>query len=387
MKVALVTPRYAPRAGGLERHVGQLAQAVVRQGGEVEVLTPETDPSLPLRSEHDGIVVRRFQSARAGVPFALSALWDHLRRAGRSYDVVHAHVDRGLLPLVAAQTRPQRMLLTLHAPVERLLQGPEGRTARAAIVRSAGIVCASQSEAEWLTGALPGVSGNVVVVPDGIDIAAIHRAEPIITAANVVLVVGRLERFKRVDRVIAALAGLERSFELVIAGDGPARRSLERFARELDISRRVRFLGAVPDPELYAWLHSARVVVNLSLQSAFGFTVLEALAAGTPVVASDIAVHREAASYAGQMGVTLVAPETSPLALGDAIVHASSLGLPAPPLTQIPEQRRMADVTVGLYEAIIAGQPFADALTSVRASQAAHPAANGLVRFDGVGAA
>ena len=59
-------------------------------------------------------------------------------------------------------------------------------------------------------------------------------------------------------------------FWLVVVGDGPARGRLAAYAADLRVSSRVRFVGAVPDPVLYRWLRTARVVVTLGRAAAPG---------------------------------------------------------------------------------------------------------------------
>jgi glycosyltransferase involved in cell wall biosynthesis len=367
VKIALLTPRYTPNPGGLERHVEELARAVARRGGHVDVLTQDTGRVLPRTAELNGVTVRRFQSAVHGLPFHLAPeLWDFVRRAASSYDIVHAHSDCGPLAIVAARARTHRLLLTSHCSFERLLHGTYGRATRAALMQTCGVLCASRVEAEELARALPGISGNVVVIPNGVDVVAIRAAAPYSIPRTVVLVVGRLERFKRVDRGISALAGLDASFEMVVVGHGPAQHSLAAFARDLKVDDRVHFLGPLADAELYRWLRTASLVLALSCRESFGCTVLEAIAAGTPVVASDIAAHREAASHVGRLGVTLVPVEASPLTLADAIMHAAALRLPNPPELSIAPSDRLADATVTLYEALIAGRQIASAAADLQ---------------------
>jgi glycosyltransferase involved in cell wall biosynthesis len=83
----------------------------------------------------------------------------------------------------------------------------------------------------------------------------------------------------------------------------------------------VRFLNAVSDAELYRWLRSASVVVALHENHSSGIGVTEALAAGAPVVASEIPVHREAAARFDVPRIKFVSPRGSPFEVADAIAE------------------------------------------------------------------
>jgi glycosyltransferase involved in cell wall biosynthesis len=99
-------------------------------------------------------------------------------------------------------------------------------------------------------------------------------------------VVSRLVGYKRVPAVVRALAELP-EFRLHIIGDGPDRGEVLRLADRLGVADRVRVTAhRLPDPDVRAAVRDATVHVNLSSAEAFSYTVLEALAAGTPVVTS-----------------------------------------------------------------------------------------------------
>jgi glycosyltransferase involved in cell wall biosynthesis len=87
----------------------------------------------------------------------------------------------------------------------------------------------------------------------------------------------------------------------------------------------VDIAGPVSDAVLYRWLRTARVMVALAQQESSGVHILEAVAAGVPVVASDIPVHREVAEQIGEGRVIFVPPAGSPLEVADAIAEASHI--------------------------------------------------------------
>jgi glycosyltransferase involved in cell wall biosynthesis len=127
---------------------------------------------------------------------------------------------------------------------------------------------------------------DATVIPNGVDIDRFADAELEQRDRPYLLCVGRLEEYKGIQHVIRALPELP-EYDLVVAGTGPYRDELDRIARETGVRDRVDFLGYVEDsrlPKLYA---GAEVYVTMSELEAYGMTVAEALAAGTPCVVND----------------------------------------------------------------------------------------------------
>ena len=357
MRVALIAPRSVLYPGALDRHIRELARGLVRRGVAVELLTQGREPSMMSVAEVDGVRERRFSTSRHSAPFPVApAMSEYLRRVAGSFDLVHVHCTHPLLALAAARARPRRLVFSPLAPMERMLRWPYGGATRAAVYVATATICMSRSDAAVLCRMLPMAANRVRVFPQGVDMGAIRRASPFPTVSTLVLTVGRLLGHKRVDRAIAAMAGLVPAFELVVVGDGLARRRLEAYAADLQVSARVRFAGRASDAELNRWLNTARLVVTLSEQEAFGLQVLEGVAAGKPVVASDIPAHREAAGYAADGAVTFVLPEGSPLDVADAI--RAALAVPVPHLIRpLPSWDDVVDTTLALYEELLPRAP------------------------------
>jgi glycosyltransferase involved in cell wall biosynthesis len=128
------------------------------------------------------------------------------------------------------------------------------------------------------------------VIPNGFspDLLKARREESGNRDPLLLLSVGRLQGYKRVDAAIRALALLEESYRLAVIGDGPERAALTGLAADLGLAGRVIFAGRATDGELVDWYRRASVVLALSSAEAFGMTVLEAVAAGRQVVSSGI---------------------------------------------------------------------------------------------------
>jgi glycosyltransferase involved in cell wall biosynthesis len=123
--------------------------------------------------------------------------------------------------------------------------------------------------------------------------AVLDRCQSLgISSSRLVVTVGRLVAIKDVATTIQAFAtafGDTQDTSLVIVGDGPLRRDLERSARDAGIADRVLFVGHVPAAEVQAWLSLASLNVLASHAEPFGAVVAEGLAHGVPCLCSKVA--------------------------------------------------------------------------------------------------
>jgi glycosyltransferase involved in cell wall biosynthesis len=336
MKIALVAPLYRPAVGGVETHVEQLAVRMAAAGHSVDVITQALDRRRASVEERDGVVVRRFPATVPSACYALApGLWRFLRAEAQRYAIVHAH-NYHALPALAAATSLQRALVftphyhgTSESAFRRLLHRPYRLCGTHILRRSNRIICVSDPEAVLLTRHFPLVRDRVVVIPNGVEAAAIDEAQPYPSDRTVILSAGRLENYKNVTRTIEAMPHLDERFVLRVIGDGPLRASLEKLVEHLGLANRVEILGRVPLDDLYRWFRTARVWVTMSLIEAMPITPLEVLAAGARVVASDIPAHRYIARLTGGT-MTLVPPDIDPAGLASEITRtADLLRLPA----------------------------------------------------------
>jgi glycosyltransferase involved in cell wall biosynthesis len=360
LRVAIVSPRFPPAIGGVEQHVLELSRGLVRRGVVVEVITTDPSATCPLVEERDGIVVRRFRTVANDSVFFLSpglARW--LFREADRYDLLHAHSYHTPLALTAAvAARRHRIPLvftphyhgTGHSPLRALLHRPY-RPFGARVVHGAqAIVCVSAAERVLLIKDFA-VARRVTVIPNGVDLNEIRAAtrQPR-KAGSVVLAVGRLERYKRLDALIAATASLPPDHRLVVVGDGPDRSRLEALARELGIADRVELTGQIAEGALHGWLQSADVLATLSTVEAFGLTLLEGAAAGARIVASDIPAHREVAGYLPPDAVRFVSPKAGPVEIATTIEAAVKSSVDADAVAaMVPSWDDMASRVLQLY--------------------------------------
>jgi phosphatidylinositol alpha-mannosyltransferase len=326
LRVALVCPYSLSRPGGVQGQVLGLARALARRGHRVRVFAPldrdqdrpadvdtvATGRTVPLRA--NGSVAPVAASPSAALR-ALAALreWDA--------DVVHVHepfapglpygllLARGLPPVVATFHRSgSSVLYTLLGPLAR-------RLAARIAVRCA----VSEAAAATARGAL---GGHYEVLFNGIELDRYSGVEPWPTSAPAVLFLGRHEERKGLAVLLDAWRGVvgggavagraDGPAVLWVAGDGPETARLRRLHPESD---RLRWLGVVDDEEKVRRLVGAEVLAAPSLGGeSFGLVLVEAMAARTVVVASDIEGYRQAAGPCA-----VLVPAGDPTALAAAL--------------------------------------------------------------------
>jgi glycosyltransferase involved in cell wall biosynthesis len=143
---------------------------------------------------------------------------------------------------------------------------------------------------------------SIFVVPNGVDFEAIRRlAQGVRRDSHRLAYVGRLVKYKNVKQVlelVVRLRDLGFDAKADIIGDGPERSRLESLASQMQVSSHVRFWGFLKRQEdVIRILSSATVLVNPSVFEGFGMVLLEAMAAGTPVVAYDLEAYQEYAKH------------------------------------------------------------------------------------------
>jgi glycosyltransferase involved in cell wall biosynthesis len=301
VRIGVVTSAYHPDIGGVETHVRRLCAALVAAGDEVEVLTQYAAGST---EAIDGVLVRRFPLTVAASNYRFSlALWHWLRRHAGRYDVLHAHSYHALAALPAALTNDVPLVFTPHyhgtghSRLRAALHPIYRPVGRRILARSGRIICVTRAERELLSRHFPAAAARIVVIPNGTDPAPDLVVPP--EPGRSILCVGRLERYKRVDRVIRALSHLDDDHHLDVVGAGPARPEWEQLAYRLGLAERVVFHGRLGEHDFAARLAVAAAAVSASAHEAFGMAVADALTAGIPTVASFIPAHRELAVMAG----------------------------------------------------------------------------------------
>lgn len=292
MRIAQVSPYSWSRPGGVREHVIGLSAALVRRGLDVEVIAPDSSDGLTREIEFHSagrsVPVRDNASV---VPVALSpaaaARTARLVRSG-AYDLVHVHEPMiptvSLAALLAAQV-PVVGTFHMYAARPRWYR-PFAPLARRAIPRLAARIAVSEA-ARWHVART--VPGDYAIIPNGIDFTAL-AASGEERAANRLLFIGRAEPRKGLAVLLDAFSRLAPAVQLDLAGVSAEELDKAEPALSEDVALRVHPLGFVDAAHRARRLARAAVLCVPSLQGeSFGIVLVEGMAAGTPVVASDVA--------------------------------------------------------------------------------------------------
>lgn len=322
MKVLHIGKFYPPYRGGMEAHLETLCQQLTRRI-DVEVLisntTSKTESELV-----DGVPVTRLGRIAnlASTPFC-PGLIGKIRQSRA--DLVHFHWPNpaAALALLGSGYRGP-LVVTYHSDVVR--QKVLGRVCAPildALLRRSHAIIATSPNYVSSSPVLRKVTPLCRVIPLGI--AETCFAKPALESVTrirkqygpkLVLSVGRLVYYKGFEHLIRAMSSVDG--HLLIAGNGPLAEPLRNLRDNLGLQDRVTFLGNPSDQELKAYYHAADVfaLASVARSEAFGIVQLEAMAAGTPVVNTNIPSGVPFVSRHAETGLTVEPADAKSMAAG-----------------------------------------------------------------------
>ncbi len=312
----MLTWEFPPRiVGGISRHCFGLAKAIAKRGHEIHVITLDF-PNTPQYEEIDGVKIYR-TSIELGHPNFIiwTFLFNHFMEKkvavlNREYgfNIIHIHdwltapvgitskyhLDRPLISTIHS-TEVGRVQ-GLYNPDSHFIDGLEWWTT----YESKRVIVASNSMKYELEDHFHLPGEKIDVIPNAIDTTrydrnvdreAVKRRYGISPYERIVLFIGRLSPQKGVEYLIKAVPFiLNRHPEAVfiIIGEGLSKEYLMDLAHKSGYSHKIRFFGFLPDQDLIELTMSADVLVLPSIYEPFGIVALEGMAAGVPIVASNV---------------------------------------------------------------------------------------------------
>jgi glycosyltransferase involved in cell wall biosynthesis len=260
----------------------------------------------PVREERFGVDIthpRYPVIAKVGMNLAPALLYSatvsHVRRilsSGFDFDLIDAHYfyPDGIAAVLLARKLNKPVVITARGTDINLIPGfslPKTMI-RWAAARSDGLVTVCQALKDELVHLGVG-HGRIRVLRNGVDLDMFKPVDPSAAKSQLdvgtptIASVGHLITRKRHDLVIRALQAMPAA-SLLIAGAGPEEERLRTLAADLGVASRVRFLGLVPQKDLPTVYGAADVLVLASNREGWANVLLEAMACGTPVVATNI---------------------------------------------------------------------------------------------------
>ena len=354
MRICIVTiAGYVHGIGGMQRHTSDLARGLAAAGHDVEVITTKHPEGIRV-VEHEGVRWRFVEVLGNQVDRAWHrASHDEFVAAHRErpFDVIHSESTSalGLVRHNVHSTVP--IVVKYHGNFIGLARANVQRAARGRTPRAIGREARSFA---WLCGQhfprgnwwrfhgfesmVPSRQqlddqrrshliprSKMYVVPNGVDATlfrprdrAALRAELGLGSEHLLISVGRLTREKGVHTAIQALSLLDQPTRLAVVGDGEERERLGQLARSLGVAERVDFLGRQPPEAVARYLAAADAFVfPTERDEGAPLVLVEAMAAGLPVIATDMAQLSEVIDRPGENGLLV------PLGDDDALAAAA----------------------------------------------------------------
>lgn len=297
MRVVFLPGIWPPEVGGPATHGPDFARFLLERGHDVQVVTmADASPTEQVCPVHA-------VSRRGGFPVRYSRLAWHAARAARHADVVYASATYAAAAAAAAAARRPLVAKLVSDPAyERARRYGFFRGSLEDFQRADGVVVRALARARTRTLA----AARSIVVPSaylarmacgwGLEAARVlvlPNPAPDVQPQDAApepgrfVFAGRLTRQKALETALAALVRLPEA-RLDVVGDGPDRQSLEARAREYGLDGRVRFLGPLPRDEVLRRVAGADAMVLPSDWENLPHAAVEALAVGTPVVATAV---------------------------------------------------------------------------------------------------
>lgn len=340
IRVAMVAQSFSPVLGGAQRQIQRLGPLLAERGVVTSVVT-RRPPDTPLRERQPGLQVCRIPvlGGRSGGSLSYTAGGTAVLTRLRP-DVIHAHdlLSPSSIALVAGTALRVPVVAKVLSTgkggdIDRLLTKPLGGERLRLMARrfAAFVGLSAEIEEELIDHGV--ASGKIHRIPNGVDVErfrpadsaeryALRRSLGVRTDAPLAVYAGRFAPVKRLDVLLEAFK--QAPGQLLLAGDGSEGRRVRALAQHPDLVGRVHVRDTVEDPvPLY---RAADVYITASTTEGMSGSVLEAMAAGLPVVAARASGMSE-----------LVRPDTGVLASDDG---PAALAGAVTTLAESPERRR-----------------------------------------------
>lgn len=357
LRILYVTARYLPFVGGVEVHTFEVARRLAGAGHDVTVLTTDPTGQLMTREEAAGVRIQRVRAWPSGRDYYLAPGIVPFISKGR-WDILHCQGYQSLTPPLAmfmALRLNVPLFVTFHSgghssAIRTWFQGLQWSLSRPLLARAKKLIAVSQFEEELFRRQLDLGAEHFTVIPNGSDLPfdPAQRSETL--QKPLIVSVGRLERYKGHQRVVAAMPSVLQKrpdARLLIVGAGPYQRALQRQIDRLNLGSvaEITAISGYDRLGMARLIATASVVVLMSDYESQGLSVSEALAAGRPVVVADSSAL---SAFAQHELATAIPLESTPDALADALLPRLESSTGYRPL-QLPTWADCVEQLLALY--------------------------------------
>ena len=307
-RILMVTPRYYPYLGGLERQAHTLSKKLVRRGLDVTVVTGNDNLDLPGTEQVDGIRIHRLTSSASSLLRGLSfvpLLTKFLLINAHKYDLIHLHTFGWYLLGIISTAKILRIPVLLKLPnvgdfgLPGIRKRRFGRLLLRLVKCADAFIAMSQNSKQELLeeGIAP---SRILEINNGIDTAIFQppaseqekvelRKKLSLPSGMLCLFSGRLSKEKGLHDLFAVWPRLLQTHadtHLILCGSGPQESELRELSHSLGIENNVHFMGSVDD--IITFYKAADLSVLPSYFEGNSNSILEAMASGLPIVSTRV---------------------------------------------------------------------------------------------------
>lgn len=329
MRIGMFTDTYSPQINGVVTSINLYIAELEKMGHEVFVFAPYVDGAKKKKNVFYFKAFKYPMHREHLLAYSLSGHWKKFKDI--KLDIIHSHTpfSLGLLAIFLAKQYKIPIVHTYHTlfteyvhyiPFGNIIGEWFSISASRKYCQKCDLVFVPSDSIRrelqrW------GVMQEIDVLPTGFDenfnstvsAEAFKKKQKIPSDVDVILYAGRIGREKNIEfllKVYREVLKVRQHVLFIVLGDGPHRKYLEKYAKDIGVYEKMRFTGYIHDKKLLAnWLHAARVFVFSSTSETQGLVILEAMAVGTPVVAVDVMgvsdiIHDNIGGYASKQEVS-----------------------------------------------------------------------------------
>ncbi len=337
LRILLVATRYFPYMGGLETHVYEVGRRLAHAGVEVTVLTTDLSGKLPTEETSEGMQIIRVRAWPRERDYYFAPGIAQVISHG-SWDLIHCQGYHTFVPPLAMSAAGKANIpyvLTFHSGghssrLRNILRSVQWRMLRPLFARAQKLIAVTQFEAAFFQKQLRLPREQFAIIPNGAHLPPIGKTiervaerTDVMSQEPMIISIGRLERYKGHQRVLAALPKIHEKIpgaRLRIVGSGPYESALRKIARKLEVTDYVE-IQAVPPGDRAAMasvIAQADLVTQFSEYESQGIAVMEALALKRPVLVANTSALQE---FVNRGQVKAVPLDSTPDKVAEAIVQ------------------------------------------------------------------
>lgn len=312
MRILEITPYFPPHLGGLEKYVFSISKHLVKRGNKVYVLTSNL-PKTKKKDVIDGIEVYRLNGIKVLGNIFMPMFLKEFKEIAKKVDIIFTHGYPFFMNYIVAVAKNlffpnfPRMIFTFHGyrfydnSLKRIIRRLRDIiTLKFVMNNNHAIIALTHHDKKLIKKYFCPQGKKIFIIPNGVDVKEYNKSKLNSELINeirekthnhpIVLFIGRLSEEKRPEFLLYVAKKLFPSLKFFIffIGDGPLRDRLIQKTEELELENNVFFLGYVQEQVKKAFLFTSRLLVLPSLFEGLPTVILEAMAAGKPIVASRI---------------------------------------------------------------------------------------------------